>query len=126
MKRLWLGRLILLFLLVGSLLVQILLFRVHSDISRDLEQAALAAMSQDWASSLSLARTALSRWQRWHHFTAAFADHNPMDELDSLFAQLPVYAQNREDPHFAATCKELSFLAKAMAESHKLSWWNFL
>ena len=126
MKRLWLGILILLFLLVGSLLVQILLFRVHSDISHDLEQASLAAMSQDWASSLSLARTALSRWQRWHHFTAAFADHNPMDELDSLFAQLPVYAQNREDPHFAATCKELSFLAKAMAESHKLSWWNFL
>ena len=79
MKRLWLGILILLFLLVGSLLVQILLFRVHNDISQDLEQAALAAMSQDWTSSLSLARTALSRWQRWHHFTAAFADHTPMD-----------------------------------------------
>lgn len=126
MKRLWLGILILLLLLVSSLVIQILLFRVHSDISRDLEQAANRAMVQDWSSAFSLARTAIGRWQRWHHFTAAFADHSPMDELDSLFSQLSVFSQQREDPHFAATCKELSFLAKAMAESQKLSWWNFL
>lgn len=126
MKRLWLGLLILVLLLAGSILIQMLLYKVHRSIAQDLEQAALSALVQDWQASISLARTALSRWQRWHHFTAAFADHTPMDELDGLFSQLPVYAQNREDPHFAATCKELSFLANAMAESHRLSWWNFL
>lgn len=126
MKRLWLGLSILLFLLAGGLAIHTGLHNIHNDISRDLQQAATAATHQQWDNALHLARTATARWQRHHRFTAAFSDHNPMDTMDALFAQLPIFAEQKKDPHFAATCMELSVYAKALAESHALSWWNFL
>ncbi len=126
MKRLWIGIVILALLLAGGYLIRTALISIHTPIALDLEQAAEAALREDWATALRLARVATDRWNRYHRFTAAFADHNPMDELDGLFAQLPVYAQQRENPHFSATCKQLSFLATAIAESHRLSWWNLL
>jgi hypothetical protein len=49
-----------------------------------------------------------------------------MDELDGLFAELMVFLQSREAPHFSATCARLVVLARAMAESHGLQWWNIL
>ena len=126
MKRLWLGLSILLFLLAGGLAIHTGLHNIHNDISRDLQQAATAATHQQWDNALRLARTATARWQRHHRFTAAFSDHTPMDTMDSLFAQLPIFAEKKEDPHFAAACMELSVYARALAESHALSWWNFL
>ncbi|MBO7184350.1 MAG: DUF4363 family protein [Oscillospiraceae bacterium] len=126
MKRFWLGVLILLLLLSGSLLINTSMRRIHTAISQDLAEAADAAMAKNWEQAFHLARSAMHRWDRYHRFTAAFADHTPMDDLDALFVQLPVFAQQREDPHFAATCLELSFLATAIAESHRLTWWNLL
>ncbi len=126
MKRLWIGISILALLLVCSYLIHASMAHIHTPIAQTLEQAANAALKEDWATAEQLAHTAAARWSRYHRFTAAFADHTPMDELDGLFAQLPVYAQQRENPHFSATCKQLSFLAAAMAESHRLSWWNLL
>ena len=126
MKRLWLGLFILIFLLLGGLIIHTGLHRIHHSISTDLEQAAQAAAQQQWDSALHLARTATDRWQRYHRFTAAFSDHTPMDTMDALFVQLPIFAEKKEDPHFAAACRELSFYARALAESHTLSWWNFL
>lgn len=126
MKRFWLGFLILTMLLAGSLLIHTALYRIHTSISADLEQAALSALQKNWDDALRHARTATNRWQRYHRFTAAFADHTPMDEVDGLFSQLPVHAQQREDPHFAATCNELFVLTSAIAQSHGLNWWNLL
>lgn len=126
MKRFWLGICILLILFSSGLVVSISFQRIHKSISENLVDAADAAMAENWEQAFHLARSAISRWERYHTLTAAFADHTPMDEMDALFVQLPIFAQKREDPHFAATCLELSFLAKAMAESHRLSWWNLL
>ena len=126
MKRFWFGLLILALLYAGSLLIHHSLRFIHEPISQDLEQAAHAALQEDWSTALNMARRASARWYQFHRFTAAFADHTPMDELDQLFAQLPVFAQERENPHFSATCLELSTLARAMAESQGLSWWNLL
>ncbi len=126
MKRFWIGILILALLLAGSILIHQSLRFIHQPIADDLEQAANAALQEDWGTALFLARRASARWYQFHHITAAFADHTPMDELDGLFAQLPVYAQQRENPHFSSTCRQLSFLAQSMADSHKLSWWSLL
>lgn len=126
MKRLWIGLSILVVLLAGCCLIHTALARIHDPIAADLEQAAEAALMEDWATARDLAQHASIRWEKFHHFTAAFADHTPMDELDGLFAQLKIYAGMRENPHFSATCTHLSFLATAIAESHRLSWWNLL
>lgn len=126
MKRLWMGFAILAVLLAGSLLIHTALARIHDPIAADLKQSAAAALTEDWDTALDLAQHAAVRWEKFHRFTAAFADHTPMDELDGLFSELKIYARLRENPHFSATCTHLSDLAAAIAESHRLSWWNLL
>lgn len=126
MKRFWIGLLILALLFTGGILICESLRFIHQPIAEDLERAADAALQEDWSTALLLARRASARWYQFHRITAAFADHTPMDEVDGLFAQLPVFAQQRENPHFSSTCRQLSFLAQSMADSHSLSWWNLL
>lgn len=126
MKRFWIGLVILAVLLAGSCLIHTALVRIHDPIADDLKLSAAAALTEDWDTALDLAHHAAVRWEQYHRFTAAFADHTPMDELDSLFAELKIYARQRENPHFSATCTHLSYMASSIAESHRLSWWNLL
>ncbi len=126
MKRLWIGILILSALLASGCLIREALMKIHTPIAADLQHSAAAALTEDWNTALDLAQHAAVRWERFHHFTAAVADHTPMDEVDGLFAELKIYASQRENPHFSATCRRLSALAEAIAESHRLSWWNLL
>ena len=126
MKRLWLGLTILAVLLLSGCLIYNRLDKMLAPIATDLELAAAAALQDDWGTARDLAVHAAIRWEKFHRFTAAFADHTPMDELDSLFAELTVYARQQEKPHFAAICAHLSFLSTTIADSHRLTWWNLL
>lgn len=126
MKRLWFGAALLAALLAVSLAVQSATRRIHDPIAKDLEQAAQAALAEDWAEADRLYRRARDAWEGRHSLTAGIADHNPMDELDMLFAQLQVFAGAREAVHFAATCRAASQMAQAIAQAHRLNWWDFL
>ncbi len=126
MKRFWIGVVILAVLLSGSFAISATMESIHRPIATQLEQAAQKALEDDWPAALELARQANDRWEKYHRFTAAFADHTPMDEMDTLLEELQVYAQTRENPHFSATCAHLCFMATAIAESHLLCWWNLL
>lgn len=126
MKRLWIGIVILAVLLAGSIAISVAMSAIHDPIAADLELAAQKALQEDWDSALSLFRRANGRWEKYHDFTAAFADHTPMDEMDTLLEELEVYAHEQENPHFSATCAHLYFMAKAIAETHLLTWWNLL
>ena len=126
MRHLWIGVLILILLLALGLVISLRMGVIHTPIAEDLAAAAEAALSDDWDTAMTCVRSASARWEKYRRFTAAFADHNPMDELDGLFAELEVYAKEREMPHFASTCTRLNHLANAMAESHMLYWWNLL
>lgn len=126
MKRSIWGVGILIALLILSIAIAKGMHQVHYRISDLLSQAAAAAEQDDWQKADQLARQAEAQWQQHHAFTAAFADHTPMDELDGLFAELIVFLENRESPHFASTCARLSLLAQSMADSHGVQWWNVL
>lgn len=126
MKRIYLGLGILAILLCVALLVSAVMDRLHAPIAQDLQDAALAAKNGDWESAATLAGSAADRWQHCKRFTAALADHSPMDDMEGLFAELEVYLQQREMPHFAATCRHLAYLAGAMGDNHAMSWWNLL
>lgn len=126
MKRLFIGILILALLLGGSIAISTAMERIHHPIAQDLQQAADRAQQEDWAVALEFFQRAQQRWEKYHDFTAAFADHTPMDEMDALLSELNIYATERENPHFGATCAHLAFMATAMAESHLLTWWNLL
>ena len=91
-----------------------------------LEQAAEQSLEGDLDGATALAMAAKARWERQHQGTATVADHNPMDDVDRLFAQMEVYAKAQEAPHFAACCVELAQLLQATADAHRFSWWNVL
>ncbi len=126
MRRLVLGISILAVLLALSVGISLAMERIHSPVADALEQAAQAALDQDWKKAEALAKDARARWEKYWIFTAAVADHTPMDDTDGLFAELSVYLQDQEMPHFAATARHLSELARAMADSHSVNFWNLL
>ncbi len=126
MRRLILGIGILALLLAVSSLVSWAMDVIYTPMAQDLEAATLAAEHGDWAKTKALTDRAKARWERYWYFTAAFADHTPMDELDSMFGELEVYLQANEMPHFSVTSRHLSLLAVAMADSQRPAWWNFL
>ena len=126
MKRPFLGFCILLTLLFSSIGIWWGMEDIHRDISQLLTQAQAAAENENWQQAGEFSTRAKERWEHHHRFTASFADHTPMDELDGLFAELEVYLQNRESPHFEATCAQMVLLTQAMADSHGIQWWNVL
>ncbi len=126
MGRLWTGVLILTLLLALGVGITVGMETLHGPLEKTLQQAAEAAGAGDWEQASHLVKQARSCWEASWHFTAAVADHTPMDEMDGLFAELQVYLENREQPHFAATALSLSQMARAMADSHTPHWWNVL
>ena len=113
MPRGWLGAGILLLFLILGLVVMAAMDSAHLATGQMLEQAADKSLDGDMEGAATLAMAAKVRWERQHHSTAAVADHNPMDDVDRLFAQMEVYAQAQEAPHFAACC--ISFLVGVTA-----------
>ena len=126
MKRCWVGLACLLLLLAGGLYVSRVMVNSHAPIAQALDRAAECAQAEDWEAAASLTGKAGEAWQRHWHFTAAFADHEPMETIDALFSRLTVFASARKSEEFAAVCRELSRQVEAMGDAPRLTWWNLL
>ena len=125
-KRFYLGLAILLVLLLLGLGTTGIMQAIHQPVEQGLEQAAQYALSGNMEQALPLAQNAYNRWQKFHSLTASFADHNPMDDTDTLFQEMLVYGESGEVPHFAACCRELVILTQAMYDAHAFSLKNLL
>lgn len=125
MKRSWIG----LGILVGVLLISLLTARVmdrgQSPIAADLEQAAELTQEGRWEQARAVATRAQAQWVSRRSATAWVADHTPMEEIDSLFAQVEVLANAGEQTDFAAACAQLAKKVTAISQAHSLSWWGF-
>ena len=126
MKRLWLGLILAVILLVAGLWISSLINRSTDTIAGALDAAAEAALAGNFQTAAVLAENAQSQWEDSWHRIASVADHAPMDEIDSLFAQLAVYARADNNDDFAAYCLRLSKLILAVGEAHTFNWWNLL
>lgn len=126
MKRLWLGVAILLTLLFLGALTTWFMDAFHEALSEDLTMAASAAAREDWETALAYTRKAEEVWQRGKRAVASVADHEPLEQVDNVFAQLRICAQMGQTENFALTCVHLAELARALGESHGLYWWNLL
>ena len=100
--------------------------QLHGPVSQSLEQAAQAAVWEDAATAYERMTQAKAAWDACRDGVAAVADHAPMDEIESLFAQLENLRQQGQLSKFGALCAKLSRLVQAMGEAHRLSWWNIL
>ena len=126
MKRLWLGISLLALFFVLSLFVGAAMDRNHLEIAEKLHNASELALQENYALAQKQAEGAKAKWEKTWNWTAAVADHAPMDEIDGLFAQLKAFEKPQEGAHYAATCAQLAKLVEAMAEAHRLSLENLL
>ena len=126
MKRTWIGIGLLAGLLILGIFTARWMDRCHSPVAGNLKQAAEAAMTEDWQKAEEFCRSAQDKWERCRKTTAVLTDHGPMEEIDSLFAELKIFLTAREQVHFASVCSQLSRQVEAIGEAHGLMWWNIL
>ena len=126
MRRQWIGVGLLLAVLILGIVLTTAFDRIHRPLADKLEAASQAALAEDWTQAERLIGEARGQWQRHRDFAAAVADHEPLEEMESWFAQLEVLAQLREADEFAAGCAHLAMLARAMADSQAITWWSLL
>ena len=126
MKRLWIGIVFLILLLVGGILLTLVLSDIHSTLADDLSAASRAAQQQDWETADALIDSAQRLWEQYRHITAAFADHEPLEELEQLFAELQVCKALSLEENYAVVCSHLSEICSAIADSFRIHWWNVL
>lgn len=126
MKRGWIGLALLLILLGAGLLVTWFMGETHEEIADKLEDAGVLALTGDWEGADRLVRRARMEWDKSWRISAALTDHEPMEEIDSLFAQLEIYRRQREALSFGALCAQLSSLLEDLGDAQGLNWWNLL
>lgn len=124
MKRSWIGFLLLVLLLLGSLLVTKIMVDIHEPLESRLLQAAQMAMDGDWHQAEDLFQHAEEDWTKNTRFRSCFADHNPVEEIDASFATLQVICVARDAVAFAGGCRSLARQVAAVGEAHELVWWN--
>ncbi len=125
-RRFWLGVALLEVFLVLGLLTTRYMAGTNEPVARKLEQAAQAALEGDLQEGVALTNAAKDQWERHRNVAAVAADHEPMEEIDSLFAQVEAYGRIGAVPEFTAYCARLSKLVEAVGEAHGLTWWNLL
>lgn len=126
MKRFWLGIGLMTLLLAVSIWVTVRMDRIHQPISEKLSQAAEAARDCRWDDVDLLLHQAETVWAQNSFFSATVADHEPMEEIQGLFAAALSYAAQRESALCAAMCARLVLLTDAMAESQAFTLRNLL
>lgn len=124
MKRVWIGIGFLAALLALGFGVSIAMEAYATPVSVQLARAQKLAQDGQLDEAIILAQQAEQAWQEGWKLMATVADHTPMEEIDRMFAELAAYGQKQEIAEFAATSAGLSRLTQAMAQAHKLTWWN--
>ena len=124
MRRFALGIGVLTVLLASSLTVGKQVEKISLPVVRNLEQAVCLAQEGAGEAALRAVHTAQEQWHRGWQFVAAFADHEPMDEVDDLFGALRSYRPDSEE--FIAYCRQLIQRTGAVIRDQSFSWWNLL
>ena len=126
MKRIWIGIILLTALLGAGFWISSFMAQSHNPVAQDIRQAGNLALEEQWGAAQAYAKRGQDRWETKWPVTAAFADHEPMDEIDALFAQLETYAKVKDEQAYSALCAHLASLLEAVSQSHSLKWWNLM
>jgi len=126
MKRSKFGLGLLLCLLILGILSTWVMLRSTDPITEAIRQAGDAGYREDWELAEQKMGEAKQQWEEKFPFCASLTDHEPMESINGLFAQLEVYAKSRDTQNFAALCTQIGEDLEAMGEAHRLNWWNIL
>ena len=126
MKRSWMGAALLAGLLLLGLLSTWGMERCHAPLARALDQAGELALAERWEEAESYVNYTKEKWERNWGFAASLADHEPMERINGLYAQLEISGKERDPLVYAMLCAQLKEEMEAMGEAHSLKWWNLL
>ena len=126
MKRIWIGIILLTVLLGAGFWTSNFMDRTHNPIAQDIRRAGNFALEERWSTAQACSKRGQARWEKKRPVTAAIADHEPMEEIDALFAQLDTYAKTEDEVAYSALCAHLASLLEAVSQSHSLTWWNLM
>lgn len=92
---------------------------LHTPIAEAMSQAGALAGQERWEEAGAIVQQAKQQWAQGRTLTAALADHQPMEDIESLMAQLDAFLQDQE-PDFGALCADIARRIDAMAAAHRM------
>lgn len=124
MNRFRLGAAILLLLLGIGLWAQWRMDAIHTPLAQAMARASQQVLLGQQEQAAQAITEVTARWQESRLLTAAFADHQPLEDIESLMAQLPAAAASDDVTDYAALCAELALRIQAVTEAHRLTLAN--
>ena len=123
MNRVVIGVALLAALLAASLFSAWQMGNIQQPIADRMEEASRQSLRGESAAAETAAR-AEAAWHSSRVFTAALADHQPMEDIEGLFARLHAY-ETEDRSEYAALCAEIARRIRAVAEAQELSLGSF-
>ena len=124
MKRIWFGAALLALMLALGLLSSAIMEKTWQTQSENLNRAASLVAEGDWMGARQLQNEAQMEWERKQLLVAALCRHEPIDQIDGLFAQLEVFSEARRAVSFGSTCVYLSRQLDSLGQSHSFNLKN--
>ena len=126
MGRFWFGTALLAVLLLSGWLLGSGISKAGEKSVAPLEQAAAAALAEDWVTAAENRTAAQTHWEKVRPFAAALCRHEPVEQIDLLFAQLEIFETDRDVAEFASTAAGIAQTLKTLPVPHRFHWWNLL
>lgn len=117
--RIGLGLLIVLFGV--CLFSQLRMAAIQNPIAQQIGQAEKYAAREDWVKAAATAADARTAWEEHRTFVSALADHQPLEDIECLFAMLDTYAEKRDETEFRAACQDLKRRILAVKEAQEFN-----
>ena len=100
---------------------QVRMSALQTPIAQEVTQAEAYAAREDWAQAAAMVAKARGEWEENRTFVASLADHQPLEDIESLFAMLEAYAAQQEQTEFQAACQDLARRILAVKEAHEFN-----
>ncbi len=94
---------------------------IQEPIAQEIAQAEALAAGEDWPQAAAMVAKARGEWEGNRTFLASLADHQPLEDIESLFAALETYGARQDQTEFRAACQELSRRILAVKEAQEFN-----
>lgn len=121
MSRFRIGLALLLVLIGVCLFSQLRMATIQKPIAQQISQAEKYAAREDWLKAAHAVTDARNAWEEHRTFVSALADHQPLEDIECLFAMLDTYAEEQDETEFRAACQDLHRRILAVKEAQEFN-----
>ena len=100
---------------------QIKMAGIQKPIADTVIKAEKLAAQENWPAATLAVQSARDSWEKRRTFVSALADHQPLEDIECLFAMLDAYAQEEDKTEFRAACRDLNRRILAVKEAQEFT-----